>query len=274
MSIKRLPTPQCRYGNCGVVKTLARPIDRINTAPRYTEVDAIRLNNMFRGRDTVEMLTVLLHEQMLGDAAIVSSFGAESAVLLHLIASIDPTVPVLFLDTGKHFPETLAYRDTLVERLGLRDFRNITPDPDALAKCDETGLRWSYDPDGCCEFRKVIPLKAALAPFDAQFTGRKAFQSATRAALPRFEIEEGRLKVNPLADWDRAQIEAYMAEHDLPVHPLVAQGYPSIGCAPCTSMVKPGEDPRAGRWRGWEKTECGIHTTIAGTDDGANDPVF
>ncbi len=258
-----------------MAETAVRTIDRINTTPRYTDADAIRLNNMFRGRDTVEMLTVLLRENMLGDAAIVSSFGAESAVLLHLIASIDPSVPVLFLETGKHFPETLAYRDTLEARLGLTDLRNITPDPTAIAKRDETGLRWSYDPDGCCEIRKVIPLKAALAPFDAQFTGRKAFQSSTRAALPRFEIEEGRLKVNPLADWDRARIEAYMADHDLPVHPLVEQGYPSIGCAPCTSMVKPGEDPRAGRWRGWEKTECGIHTDVpVEGDDGANDPVF
>jgi phosphoadenosine phosphosulfate reductase len=251
-----------------------RIIDRIDTAPRYTEADAIRLNNMFRGRDTVEMLEVVLKENMLGDAAIVSSFGAESAVLLHLIGSIDPSVPVLFLETGKHFPETLAYRDLLAARIGLKDLRNITPDPEAIAKKDETGLRWSYDPDGCCEIRKVIPLKAALAPFDAQFTGRKAFQSSTRTALPRFEVEEGRLKVNPLADWDRARIEAYMAEHDLPAHPLVEQGYPSIGCAPCTSVVQAGEDPRSGRWRGWEKVECGIHTPVTDLDDPANLPVF
>jgi phosphoadenosine phosphosulfate reductase len=251
-----------------------RIIDRIDTAPRYTEADAIRLNNMFRGRDTVEMLEVVLKENMLGDAAIVSSFGAESAVLLHLIGSIDPSVPVLFLETGKHFPETLAYRDLLAERIGLKDLRNITPDPEAIAKKDETGLRWSYDPDGCCEIRKVIPLKAALAPFDAQFTGRKAFQSSTRTALPRFEVEEGRLKVNPLADWDKARIEAYMAEHVLPAHPLVEQGYPSIGCAPCTSVVQAGEDPRSGRWRGWEKVECGIHTPVTDLDDPANLPVF
>ena len=250
-----------------------RTIDRINTAPRYTEADAIRLNNMFRGRDTVEMLTVLLQENMLGDAAIVSSFGAESAVLLHLIGSIDPSVPVIFLETGKHFPETLAYRDALIQKIGLTGIRNVTPDPEALAKKDETGLRWSYDPDGCCEIRKVIPLKAALAPFDAQFTGRKAFQSKTRAALPRFEVEEGRLKVNPLADWDKARIEAYMADHDLPQHPLVAQGYLSIGCAPCTSVVKTGEDPRSGRWRGWDKVECGIHTPVP-EDNGGDDPVF
>ena len=252
-----------------------RIIDRIDTVPRYTEGDAVRLNNMFRGRDTVEMLTVLLKENMLGDAAIVSSFGAESSVLLHLIASIDPTVPVLFLDTGKHFPETLVYRDLLVEKIGIKDLRNLMPDPALLAKRDETGLRWSYDPDGCCEIRKVLPLKAALAPFDAQFTGRKAFQSSTRSALPRFEIEEGRLKVNPLADWDRARLDAYMVEHDLPAHPLVEQGYPSIGCSPCTTKVAPGEDPRSGRWKGWDKVECGIHTEVTPLDgDGANDPIF
>jgi phosphoadenosine phosphosulfate reductase len=251
-----------------------RTIDRIDTAPRYTEADAIRLNNMFRGRDTVEMLTVLLRENMLGDAAIVSSFGAESAVLLHLIGSIDPSVPVLFLETGKHFPETLAYRDILVERIGLTGLRNLVPDSEQLAGKDGTGLRWSYDPDGCCEIRKVIPLKAALAPFDAQFTGRKAFQSKTRAALPRFEVEEGRLKVNPLADWDKARVDAYMTENDLPQHPLVEQGYLSIGCAPCTSVVKPGEDARSGRWRGWDKVECGIHVPVPEGDDGANDPIF
>lgn len=251
-----------------------RIADRINTAPRYTEADAVRLNNMFRGRDTVEMLTVLLRENMLGDAAIVSSFGAESAVLLHLIASIDPTVPVLFLDTGKHFPETITYREELRAMMGLSDLRVLTPDPALLQQKDETGLRWSYDPDGCCEIRKVIPLNAALSGFDAQFTGRKAFQSATRKALPKFEIESGRLKVNPLADWDQNRIEAYIAEHALPAHPLVEQGYPSIGCSPCTTKVAPGEDPRSGRWKGWDKVECGIHNAVTPISDGANDPIF
>jgi phosphoadenosine phosphosulfate reductase len=252
----------------------ARTIDRINTTPRYTEADAIRLNHMFRGRDTVEMLELLLKENMLGDAAIVSSFGAESSVLLHLIANIDPTVPVLFLETGKHFPETLAYRDTLIDVIGLKDLRNITPDAELLRQKDESGLRWSYDPDGCCEIRKVLPLKQALAGFDAQFTGRKAFQSATRSALPRFEIEEGRLKVNPLADWTKERLDAYMAEHSLPAHPLVEQGYPSIGCSPCTSKVADGEDPRSGRWKGWDKVECGIHIPVADPDDPANLPSF
>lgn len=248
----------------------ARRIDVIDTRPRFTAADAHRLNNMFRGVDTHEMLRTVLGENMLGDVAVVSSFGVESAVLLHLIASVDSGVPVLFLETGKHFPETLAYRDQLIERLGLTGVRNLYPDPEMLAKKDENGLRWSYDPDGCCEIRKVLPLEKALTGFDATFTGRKAFQAATRAALPRFELDTsdaaGRLKVNPIVTWSREQLDAYFVEHDLPRHPLEDQGYPSVGCAPCTSRVAPGEDPRSGRWRGWEKTECGIHTPIADGD--------
>jgi phosphoadenosine phosphosulfate reductase len=239
-----------------------RTRDTLNLAPRFTEHDAVRLNNMFRGSTTQEMLEGVIRDRLAGDIAVVSSFGAESAVLLHLVAGVDPTVPVLFLDTGKHFPETLAYRDSLVERLGL-NLVVLTPDPDDLAKRDESGLRWSYDPDGCCEIRKVRPLEKALAAYDASFTGRKAFQAKTRANLPRFEIDTtdaaGRLKINPLIDWDAAAINAWFEAHDLPRHPLIAQGYPSIGCSPCTSQVAPGEDPRSGRWKGWDKTECGIH---------------
>jgi phosphoadenosine phosphosulfate reductase len=245
-----------------------RAIDRLDLRPRFTEHEAIRLNNLFRGVSTEEMLRTVLGEHMVGDVAVVSSFGAESAVLLHLVASIDATVPVLFLETGKHFPETLAYRDKLVERLGLKDFRVLSPDAEALAQRDAQGERWSYDPDGCCEIRKVAPLARAIGDFDATITGRKAFQASTRSALPRFEIDtsdtSGRLKVNPLADWKKADLDAYFDTHGLPRHPLVAQGFPSIGCAPCTSPVKPGEDARAGRWRGVGKTECGIHTPVSG----------
>lgn len=250
-----------------------RNIDRIDIAPAFTERDALRLNNMFRGVSTTEMLRTVLTEHMAGDVAIVSSFGAESAVLLHLVASVDPGVPVIFLDTGKHFPETIAYRDTLAKRLGLTNLRIVTPDAEVIAKKDESGLRWSYDPDGCCEIRKVIPLEKAMAGFDASFTGRKAFQAATRNALPRFEVDKaGKLKINPLADWTKADLDAYFAEHDLPRHPLEAEGYLSIGCAPCTNKVKPGEDPRSGRWTGWNKTECGIHTPVK--DNDPDQPVF
>lgn len=256
----------------------ARIIDRIDTAPRFGEADAERLNRLYHGADTRALLTGVLRDRVAGDVAVVSSFGAESAVLLHLIAGIDPATPVLFLDTAKHFPETLAYRDLLIERLGLTGVINLTPDAAALAQRDESGLRWSYDPDGCCDLRKVQPLARALGDFDATITGRKGFQSATRAGLPRFEIDrsdsQGRLKVNPLADWNGAILAAYFAEHDLPAHPLVIAGYPSIGCSPCTSKVAPGEDSRSGRWRGWEKTECGIHTPGQRDDVGELPPGF
>lgn len=247
-----------------------RPRDRIDTGPRFSESDAIRLNRMFRGRDTREMLASLFEDNLAGDIAVVSSFGAESAVLLHLVAQVNRDVPVLFLDTDKHFPETIAYRDELVAHLGLTDVRILTPDADELASRDDNGLRWSWDPDGCCELRKVKPLAKALAGFDASITGRKAFQASTRAQLPRFEIDtsdaQGRLKVNPLIDWTAEDIDAYFDKYDLPRHPLVEQGYPSIGCSPCTHKVAPGEDPRSGRWVGWDKTECGIH----GLGDGGN----
>ncbi len=240
----------------------SRPVDRIDTGPRYTDQDAIRLNRMFRGSETSEWLRAVIEGNLAGDIALVSSFGAESAVLLHLVSQIDPTIPVLFLETGKHFPETLAYRDELTARLGL-NLVNLHPDPEDLAKRDESGLRWSYDPDGCCQLRKVKPLEKALARFDASLTGRKAFQSTTRAQLPRFEVDtsdaQGRLKINPLIDWSAEDIAAYIETHDLPRHPLVDQGFPSIGCSPCTRPVAEGEDARSGRWAGWDKIECGIH---------------
>ena len=240
-----------------------RSIDRIDTGPRFTDADAIRLNQMFRGSDTHEMLAGVLDGDLAGDVAIVSSFGAESAALLHLIAQVRSDIPVLFLETGKHFPETLAYRDALAARLGLTNLVNLTPDTQALGEKDENGLRWSYDPDGCCDLRKVQPLAAALNGYDASFTGRKAFQNSARAELPRFEVDTsdaaGRLKINPLIDWPQDDIDAYFEEHDLPRHPLVESGYPSIGCSPCTHKVAAGEDPRSGRWKGWDKTECGIH---------------
>lgn len=244
----------------------ARRVDRIDTAPRFTAHDAIRLNNLFRGASTEDMLRTVIREHMAGDLAVVSSFGAESAVLLHLVAAVDPGVPVIFLDTGKHFDETLAYRDTLVARLGLTNLVTVAPDPDVLVRRDDAGLRWSFDPDGCCDIRKVEPLARALAPFDASITGRKSFQASTRQGLPRFELDGDRLKINPLATWSKDDLDGYFTTHALPPHPLIAKGYLSIGCAPCTSIVKPGEDPRAGRWRGWDKTECGIHTPVEDGD--------
>lgn len=237
-----------------------RRIDRLDIG--YTAEDAFRLNREFRSADALEFLDAVLNERFVGEVAMVSSFGTESAVLLDLVAQVDPSTPVLFLETGKHFPETLEYRDTLIRRLGLTNVRSIEPDPADLAARDEKGLRWSYDPDGCCEIRKVIPLDRALTGFSASITGRKAFQANTRTLLPRAEADKGRLKLNPIIDWTREDIQRAFDERNLPRHPLEECGYPSIGCAPCTSKVQPGEDPRSGRWRGWDKTECGIHTPL------------
>ena len=257
---------------------IGRLVDRIDASPRFCAADAIRLNQTYRAAETTAMLEAVLRENVAGRVAVVSSFGAESAVLLHLVAQVAPGTPVLFLDTGKHFAETLVYRDALVARLGLTHLHVLTPDEAELAKRDESGLRWSYDPDGCCEIRKVRPLAAALTQFDSTLTGRKAFQAQTRANLPRFELDHsdalGRLKINPLIDWTAADLAAYIAEHELPPHPLVAAGYPSIGCSPCTSKVAPGEDPRSGRWKGWDKTECGIHSPVQLGPDGELPPGF
>ncbi|MFM9829624.1 MAG: phosphoadenylyl-sulfate reductase [Sphingomonas sp.] len=247
-----------------------RAIDRVDTGPRFSSADVTRLNERFDRAAPADMLRAVLKEGLAGRTAIVSSFGAESAVLLHMVAVVDAAVPVLFLDTGKHFAETLAYRDTLTARLGLRDVRSLSPETTDLAGRDAAGERWSYDPDGCCDLRKVRPLARAVHGFDATISGRKAFQSATRVALPRFEIDTtdgaARLKINPLAHWSKADLDAYFLAHDLPRHPLEAQGYLSIGCAPCTVTVAPGDDARAGRWRGWDKVECGIHGAPGGAD--------
>jgi phosphoadenosine phosphosulfate reductase len=217
------------------------------------------LNKRFEAAEPLEVLRGVIREEFPGKVALVSSFGAESAALLHLIAQIDRATPVVFLDTGKLFGETKRYRDQLIALLGLTGVRSVAPDPAAVAARDPKGILWSQNPDACCALRKVEPLERALAPFDAWFTGRKAFQAATRAALPVFEIDGGRIKINPIVRWTKADLDAYFAAHDLPRHPLEADGYLSIGCMPCTSRVEAGEDARAGRWRGSDKVECGIH---------------
>ncbi|WP_296222871.1 phosphoadenylyl-sulfate reductase, partial [uncultured Sphingomonas sp.] len=176
----------------------ARCLDMIDVAPAFTAEDAAAMEARFAGVSTQDMLRDLLGGELKGRIAAVSSFGTESAVLLHMVAQVDQDVPVIFTNTQKMFGETLEYRDELSERLGLTDLRVFRPDPRLLAAKDANGLRWSYDPDGCCDLRKVEPLRRALLPFDAWISGRKGFQSATRAALPRFEVDDGRLKLNPL----------------------------------------------------------------------------
>jgi phosphoadenosine phosphosulfate reductase len=221
---------------------------------------AARLGAKFAGLDTPEFMRLVIEDLFPGRIALVSSFGADSAVLLHMVAQIDKTTPVLFIDTRVLFADTLAYRDELVTHLGLSNVVTLEPKPALLAREDPENFLWASNPGRCCEIRKVLPLAEALEGYDAWISGRKRFQALTRGSVALFEAEGGRIKVNPLAHWQAVKIRDYLEAFALPRHPLVAKNYFSIGCIPCTSPVRPGEDPRAGRWRGSGKVECGLHT--------------
>jgi len=231
-------------------------------------IAATRLESKFALVKASSLLRLAIEDLFPGRIALVSSFGADSAVLLHMVAGIDKKTPVVFVDTGQHFPETLAYRDALVESLGLTNVIVAEPDPETLSAEDPEKFLFASDPDRCCEIRKVLPLAEALRDYEAWITGRKGFQNLVRAATPLFEAEGERVKVNPLVGWSAHDILEYIKQAGLPPHPLVAKGFPSIGCLPCTSRVQPGEDARAGRWRGKTKTECGIH--LGALDAGMN----
>ncbi len=236
-------------------------VDRDDLDDRaWRRVDRLKAN--YAGLDGGALLAPLIHREFPGRIAVVSSFGAEAAVLLHLVAEIEPATPVVFLDTGKHFPETLAYREEVTARLGLRDLRIVTPDPLAAAHLDPLGILWRDGPDHCCHLRKVLPLKRALSGFDAWITGRKRYQGDARTGLETVEAADGRIRVNPLARWSSDRVEAAFAASDLPRHPMVEEGYRSIGCATCTRCTAPGEAARAGRWAGLGKSECGIHWPV------------
>ncbi len=224
---------------------------------------AAELDQALRDAAPAEIIATALKIVGRERLAVVSSFGTESAALLKVMADVDPAIAVIFLDTGWLFAETLAYRDTLIERLCLRDVRSIKPSEETLSHEDPQGDLWFSDPDACCRIRKVEPLARALKPFSAWINGRKRFQGGARAAIPVVEQDGERLKFNPLANVSREEIAAIFASAGLPPHPLVASGYLSVGCMPCTSRTSRDEDARAGRWRGRPKTECGIHTATA-----------
>ncbi len=211
-----------------------------------------------------ELLAPLIGEVFPGRIALVSSFGIESAVLLHMVSRIDPATPVIFLDTGKLFGETRRYRDELAAHLGLSDVRSVRPDPTDEAARDGQGHLWMSEPEMCCHMRKVEPLERALRGFQAWITGRKRFHGGSRTDLTGLEVADWRLKANPLAGWSHDEIMAYRDAHDLPMHPLEERGYPSVGCMPCTDLPRPGGGIRDGRWSGSDKTECGIHWTVNG----------
>lgn len=220
------------------------------------------LNRQFKDKPAQDVMAYALTH--LEDTALVSSFGAESVVLLHLAAQVRRDVPVLFIDTELLFPETLDYQRDVAAKLGLSNIRILRANRETVFERDNENLLHLHDPDACCHLRKTEPLERALQGFDSWVTGRKRYQSGTRAALEHFELERPmgrlpRIKINPLAYWDASDLRDYIAQHNLPRHPLVTKGYPSVGCTPCTTRVNSGEDMRAGRWRDSAKTECGIH---------------
>ncbi|QPF84179.1 phosphoadenylyl-sulfate reductase [Bradyrhizobium genosp. L] len=230
------------------------------TLPSGVLPSADTLDRALRDASPAEVIASALKAIGREQLALVSSFGTESAALLQVMADVDPAIPVIFLDTGWLFEETLAYRDTLIKALGLTDVRSIRPDEQALAQQDPDRELWFSDPDACCRIRKVEPLARALKPFAGWINGRKRFQGGTRADIPVVESDGARLKFNPFANVSREEIDAIYARAKLPPHPLVASGYQSVGCMPCSSRSAAGEDARDGRWRGRAKTECGIHT--------------
>ncbi|MBI5069605.1 MAG: phosphoadenylyl-sulfate reductase [Deltaproteobacteria bacterium] len=192
-----------------------------------------------------------------------TGFGREGCALVDMVARFHLAVDLFTLDTGVLFPETYALWSRLERHYGLT-IRAVRP-RFTLAEADQVHRLWESDPDRCCELRKVTPLRAELSSFDAWVTAIRREQTPERAgARPvEWDAKFGLVKVNPLVRWTEADLDAYLTRHGVPVNPLHAQGYPSIGCQPCTTKVAAGEDPRAGRWRGREKTECGLHTRHA-----------
>jgi phosphoadenosine phosphosulfate reductase len=242
-----------------LLEAFARPLDPVNPALVHADLLAHRFTNWRAG----DLLDEVINHEFEGRIALVSSFGAESVALLHLVASVDKATPVIFIDTGKIFGSTHRYREEIVARLGLTDVRIARPDPAVLTTQDLDAGLWLRDPDKCCAIRKVAPLSRALSGFDAWISGRKRYQGGLRAALPLVEADGDRVKINPLAEWTKQEVAAYLGLHNLPEHPLVADGFRSIGCMPCTDRAAEGEDERSGRWRNRGKTECGIHLGLA-----------
>lgn len=239
--------------------TVPRQRARSLQRPTATTIDIAGLNTRYRELEPLDILRDAIGSVWNGRIAILSSFGAEAAVGLHLVSRIDPDTPVLFLDTGRHFAQTEQYRDDLVDRLGLTNVRVLTPDAEEVEQEDPDNRLWSRDNDACCALRKTRPLDKALTDYDALITGRKRFHGGDRLSLPVVEQVNGRIRVNPLANLSADEINVHFQRYDLPRHPLTDMGYTSIGCWTCTAPAREGGDIRSGRWVGQNKTECGIH---------------
>ncbi len=206
-----------------------------------------------------DLLDAMINSVFKGDIALVSSFGAESIVLLYMVAQVNPATPIIFLNTQKLFGETISYRDRVASDLGLTNIITVRPDPESIAAEDKNGLLWTRNTDACCDLRKVRPLALAMNGYGAWITGRKRFQTSERNNISMIEQDGSKIKINPLAHWNQDDLDKIIEDKGLPKHPLIAEGYPSIGCMPCTARVEAGQDRRAGRWSGQDKNECGIH---------------
>lgn len=208
-----------------------------------------------------ERLMVWAYEQLGEDLMMSTAFGKSGMCLLYMIQKLALPIPVFFVDTGFHFPETIAFIETLRERWSI-DLRRERPRLYGVDFIRKYGERvYETDPDLCCQRNKVEPFAALLHRYEGWITGVRRDQSSTRATAEPIEIlEGGKLKVQPLAYWTRDDVDAYLREHDVPLHPLFAKGYTSLGCAPCTMQNTDASNERAGRWAGKAKTECGLHT--------------
>jgi len=233
-------------------------------------LDLTKLNQEFELKKPEEIIAWAIRE-FPGKIAASSSFGPESGVLLHMISRIDPAVPILFLETGYHFPETLQYKKDLAEFLGLKNVINLKADPKRKAEvvAQYEGVPYEKNPDLCCHINKVEPLDRALKDYDAWMSGIRRNQTDFRKSVRTVEEYKRKgeetpplhlYKISPISNFTSREMWWYLKEHQIPKHPLYDKGYLSVGCWPCTRPVQPGDDERSGRWAGKAKTECGIHT--------------
>jgi phosphoadenosine phosphosulfate reductase len=252
------------------LETVSAPaIVNNNQEPSVTQASLSRLQTFYGHLEAEELLRVMIKDEFKDRIALLSSFGADSALLISMVAKIDPATKILFLETRKHFTQTLEYVEQLKTQFGLTNLIYLTPNPKLIQNIDKEGTLWNSQPNRCCWLRKVEPLDRGIKEhgIEAVITGRKSYQTEDRSNLPSIELDEkGIFRINPLITWDKHKIRAAFEAEHLPQHPLVAEGYLSIGCEPCTRPVKAGENERAGRWAhtaempgGEQKTECGIH---------------
>jgi phosphoadenosine phosphosulfate reductase len=234
-------------------------------------LDLARQNELFENAAPEEILAWTT-SRFAPDAVLTMSLQHEGVVIAHMLREIAPATRIFFIDTGYHFPETLAYRAELVARFGfpIENLTSVMPRAEFVAKYGDD--LYNRDPDLCCKINKVEPMQLALRGVRAWINGRRRDQAVTRARMPIAErLQGGIVKTNPLANWTSRDTYRYLTANDIPLHPLFEQGYTSIGCWPCTRPVLAGEDERAGRWAGKNKVECGLHTFLAPAEEESKD---